>query len=117
MKLRTSLLASLFAIGIAIAGTIGASASDIGLGADSVSIVGPVRYFYYDQAYCGKINACGYANGYMHCHWVRVCSYGPNYESYYPELKGSLIADQGACSGRSMHRVCDVYGECWVACN
>jgi hypothetical protein len=28
----------------------------------------------------------------------------------------SLLVDQGACSGRGMYRVCNVYGECRAAC-
>ena len=39
------------------------------------------------------------------------------YDGYYDGSNGSLIVDQGACSGRRMYRVCDVYGICWAACN
>jgi hypothetical protein len=38
-------------------------------------------------------------------------------DGYYDRSGGSLIVDQGACSGRGLHRVCDVYGICWAACN
>ena len=39
------------------------------------------------------------------------------YDGYYDGFGGSLIVDQGACSGRRMYRVCGVYGICWAACN
>jgi hypothetical protein len=43
--------------------------------------------------------------------------YRPYYDSYYHGPGPSLMVDQGACSGRHMYRVCNVYGECWAACD
>jgi hypothetical protein len=38
-------------------------------------------------------------------------------DGYYDGYGGSMMVDQGACSGFRMHRVCDIYGTCWAACN
>ena len=42
--------------------------------------------------------------------------YDGYYDGYYRGPGRSLMVDQGACSGREMYRVCNVYGECRAAC-
>ncbi len=51
-----------------------------------------------------------YARGYYH-------GYRDGFrDGYYEGAVGPLMVDQGACSGRRMYRVCDVYGTCWASC-
>jgi hypothetical protein len=39
------------------------------------------------------------------------------YDGYYHSPGRSRLVDQGACSGRRLYRVCNVYGECWAVCD
>ncbi len=51
-----------------------------------------------------------YAHGYYH-------GYRDGFrDGYYTGVIGPLMVDQGACSGRRMYRVCDIYGTCWANC-
>jgi len=48
----------------------------------------------------------GYYRGYHHGY----------YDGYSDGSGRSRLVNQGACSGRDMVRVCNVYGVCWAAC-
>jgi hypothetical protein len=48
----------------------------------------------------------GYYNGY----------YNGYQDGYYDGSSGTLIVDQGACSGFRMYRACNIIGRCWMAC-
>jgi hypothetical protein len=61
----------------------------------------PIYGGYYRSYYRGYYR--GYYDGY--------------YDGYHHGPGRSLMVDQGACSGRGMYRVCNVYGECRAACN
>ena len=39
------------------------------------------------------------------------------FDGYYDGSGGGLLVDQGACSGRHMYPVCNIYGRCWAACD
>lgn len=37
-------------------------------------------------------------------------------DGFYDGSGGALMVDQGACSGRRVYRVCNIYGTCWATC-
>lgn len=73
-------------------------------------------------------SACGFGGNrgpYNDCQSVDSASYAGYYGGYYRGYaRGfyvgsdhSRLVNQGACSGRGMYRVCNIYGVCWAACN
>jgi hypothetical protein len=111
------LLSFVFGISISIVGVAGAQAmpfhsanaefiipvaSGCGIGVHRGPYDGcePIYGGYYRSSY--RSYDRGYYRGY--------------YDGYYHGPGRSLIVDQGACSGRGMYRVCNVYGECRAAC-
>jgi len=65
----------------------------------------PIYGGYYRSYYGGYYRS--YYRGY----------YDGFYDGFYRGPGRSLMVDQGACSGRRMYRVCNVYGRCWAVCD
>ena len=67
----------------------------------------------------GPYGGCNviYDGGYSARHHAYSHGYHDGYrDGYYDGSSGGLVVDQGACSGRPMYRVCNIYGACWAAC-
>jgi len=71
----------------------------------------------------GRGISCKYGMGLTRYYGKSNCEYDPyavylaGYPNrYYPGPDRSMIVDQGRCNG-GMHRMCNVYGVCWVACD
>jgi hypothetical protein len=59
---------------------------------------------------CDPIYGEHYYSNYRHGY------YDGFYDGYYYGPGRSRLVDQGACSGRDIYRVCNIYGVCWAAC-
>jgi hypothetical protein len=57
-----------------------------------------------------------YGGGYRAYRHGYVRGYDDGYRDGYYDGSGALMVDQGACSGRQMYPVCNIYGRCWAAC-
>ena len=67
--------------------------------------------------------SCKYGWGLTRYYGKENCGYDPyavylvGYANrYYPGPSRSIMVDQGRCNN-GMHRMCNVYGVCWAACN
>ena len=114
MSIKTLLVAMLsFSIGVAgaLAMPFGAASAELTIPISSGCGIGLHR---------GPYGGCNviYGGGYRAQHHAYSHGYYDGYrDGYYDGSGGGLMVDQGACSGRHMYRVCNIYGTCWAACN
>ena len=67
----------------------------------------------YDE--CNVVIYGGYYRAHHHAYYR---GYIDGYrDGYYYGSGSARMVNQGACSGRRMFRVCDVYARCWATCN
>jgi hypothetical protein len=117
MPLKTLLLAIITLLSFSV-GVAGALAMPFRVA--SVELTIPISSGCGIGVHRGPYGGCNviYGGDYRaHYHAYSHGYYDGYRDGYYDGSGRRRMVDQGACSGRHMYRVCNIYGTCWAVCN